>query len=194
MEPPAKKARKTHVSSPEKATRFPAPTGSPTMSNIATYCKILIKLQHGLCVFLMPGVRSVTELLLKSAQKIYWRVLMLVILTVGSSVLLLSVDEKIESLLLFPIFCQNFMNRKDPNLSDLTGAIQGSLEKKVLVLTLGMLQLCCLMKKICAGCFSYMYILHTLTHNINPFVKHICHSANAHSPSICKVFKWQVES
>ena len=34
MEPPVKKARKTHVSSPEKATRFPAPTGSPTMSNI----------------------------------------------------------------------------------------------------------------------------------------------------------------
>ena len=63
---------------------------------------------------------------------------MLVILTVGSPVLLLSVDEKIESLL-FPIFslgCQNFMNRKDPNFSDLTGAIQGSLEKKVLVITL----------------------------------------------------------
>ena len=40
---------------------------------------------------------------------------MLVILTVGSPVLLLSVDEKIESLLLFPIFslgCQNFMNEK----------------------------------------------------------------------------------
>ena len=67
---------------------------------------------------------------------------MLVILTVGSPVLFLSVDEKIESLLLFPIFslgCQNFMNRKDPNFSDLTGAIQGSLKKKVLVLTLGML-------------------------------------------------------
>ena len=46
---------------------------------------------------------------------------MLVILTVGSPVLLLSVDEKIESLLLFPIFslgCQNFMNRKDPNFSE----------------------------------------------------------------------------
>ena len=88
---------------------------------------------------------------------------MLVILTVGSPILLLSVDEKIESLLLFPIFslgCQNFMNRKDPNFSDLTGAIQGSLEKKVLVLTLGMLQLCCLMKKIRSGCFSYMYFIH----------------------------------
>ena len=122
---------------------------------------------------------------------------MLVILTVGSPVLLLSVDEKIESLLLFPIFslgCQNFMNRKDQNFSDLTGAIQGSLEQKVLVLTLGMLQFCCLMKKIRSGCFSYMYILHTLTHNINPFAKHLCHSANAHTPSICKVFKWQVES
>ena len=34
MEPPVKKARKTHVSSPAKATRFPDPTGSPTMSNI----------------------------------------------------------------------------------------------------------------------------------------------------------------
>ena len=66
---------------------------------------------------------------------------------------------KIESLLLFPIFCQNVMNRKDPNFSDLTGAIQGSLEKKVLVLTLGMLQLCCLMKKICSGCFRSMYFI-----------------------------------
>ena len=34
MEPPVKKARKTHVSSPAKATRFPASTGSPTMSII----------------------------------------------------------------------------------------------------------------------------------------------------------------
>ena len=83
---------------------------------------------------------------------------------------------------IFSLGCQNFMNRKDPNFSDLTEAIQGSLEKKVLVLTLGMLQLCCLMKKIRSGCFSYMYILHTLTHNINPFAKHLCHSANAHSP------------
>ena len=118
---------------------------------------------------------------------------MLVILTVGSPVLLLSVDEKIESRLLFPIFSQNFMNRKDPNFSDRTGAIQGSLEKKVLVITLGMLQLCCLMKKIRSGCAATC-TLHTLTHYINPFVKHLCHSANAHSPSICKVFKWQVES
>ena len=79
---------------------------------------------------------------------------MLVILTIGSPVVLLSVDEKIESLLfqIFSLGCQNFMNRKDPNFSDLTGAIQWSLEKKVLVLTLGMLQLCCLMKKIRSGC------------------------------------------
>ena len=34
MEPPAKRTRINHVSSPAKLSRFPAPTGSPTMSEV----------------------------------------------------------------------------------------------------------------------------------------------------------------
>ena len=34
MEPPAKRTRRNHVSSPAKPSRFPAPTGSPTMSEV----------------------------------------------------------------------------------------------------------------------------------------------------------------
>ena len=34
MEPPAKKTRINHVSSPAKPSHFPAPTGSPTMSEL----------------------------------------------------------------------------------------------------------------------------------------------------------------
>ena len=106
MEPPVKKARKTRVSSPEKATRFPAPTGSPTMSDI---CKGYIPQNTDKATTWTLRVFNAwhQERILKSAQMTYWRVLMLVILTVGSPVLLLSVDEKMESLiyhLLFPIF------------------------------------------------------------------------------------------
>ena len=34
MEPPAKKTRINRVSTPAKSSRFPAPSGSPTMSKI----------------------------------------------------------------------------------------------------------------------------------------------------------------
>ena len=71
--------------------------------------------------------------------------------------------------------CPNFMNRKDPNFSDLTGAIQVRFRE--------------LREKVVGGYVRHapvvlpneenmlwvfqLYVLHTLTHNINPFVKHL---------------------
>ena len=106
MEPPVKKARKTHVSSPAKATCFPAPTGSPTMTDI---CKGYILQNTDKATTWALRVFNVwhQERNRVTTEKCPDDLLMLVILTVGSPVLLLSVDDKMESLihhLLFPIF------------------------------------------------------------------------------------------
>ena len=69
-----KKARKIHVSSPAKATRFPDPTGSPTMSNI---CKGYVAQNTdkattwALRVFNARRQERNRVAILKSAQMIY---------------------------------------------------------------------------------------------------------------------------
>ena len=88
------------------------------------------------------------------------------------------------------------MNRKDPNFSDLTGAIQvrfRELREKGVGAHVRHAPVVLPNEENTLWVFQ-LYVLNTLSHNINPFAKHLCHSANAHSPSICKVFKWRVES
>ena len=142
MEPPAKKTRINHVSSPAKPSRFPAPTGSPTMSEIrkgyvpqntdkATTWAMRVfkawriernKVDTDKCpdnLLESPDIHNLNHWLSRFVVECRWE------------------DGKPypPSSILAGLYCYsrnccnagscpNFMNRKDPNFHELTGAFQ----------------------------------------------------------------------